>query len=217
MLLLGENAAGKSSVLEAMALAVIGTEEAAALDKIIEDEPLSPAELIHRPDPYRWCETAPGMAVRLEFLDSIIPAGVDARAGDTRFSGDARCSKVVLGYGPRRFFSNRKTRRFRAPAHRVRSLFDPMDMIVNPNQWLTTLEGKEWEAAARALREVLMLSDDDDFEREYDAGARGRDLRAPKRAAGGDERPVGRVQIRDRDGLRHHPRDALSLRQSGIR
>lgn len=67
MLLLGENAAGKSSVLEAMALAVIGTEEAAALDKIIEDEPLSPAELIHRPDPYRWCETAPAWPCGLSF------------------------------------------------------------------------------------------------------------------------------------------------------
>jgi hypothetical protein len=168
MLLLGENATGKSSVLEAMALAVIGTEEAAALDEAIDDEPLSPADLIHRPDPYRWAETTPGMAIRLGFLDSIIPAGVNARAGDARFSGDAQCCKVVLGYGPRRFFTKRKTRRLRAPAHRVRSLFDPMDMIANPILWLTTLEGKKWEATARALREVLMLSDDDDFERDDD-------------------------------------------------
>lgn len=168
MLLLGENATGKSSVLEAMALAVIGTFEAEALDEAIDDEPLSPADLIHRPDPYRWAETAPDMGIRLSFLDSSVPAGVTAQVGDAQFSGDAACAKVVLGYGPRRFFTKRRTRRLRAPAHRVRSLFDPMDMIANPILWLTTLEGKEWEAAARALREVLMLSDDDDFERDDD-------------------------------------------------
>lgn len=168
MLLLGENATGKSSVLEAMALAVIGTHEAAELDKAIDDVPLSPSDLIHRPDPYRWQESAPDMAVRLEFLDSSAPASITAHAGDARFSGDAHCAKIVLGYGPRRFFTKRKTRRLRAPAHRVRSLFDPMDMIANPILWLTTLKGKEWEAAARALREVLMLSPADDFERDDD-------------------------------------------------
>lgn len=166
MLLLGENATGKSSVLEAMALAIIGAEEAAALDTAIDTEDLSPADLIHRPDPYRWSETAPGMAVRLSFLDSSIPAELYSRAGDRHFSGDAHCSKVVLAYGPRRYFTTRQTRRFRAPAHRVRSLFDPMDMIANPILWLSSLKGKQWEAAARALREVLMLADDDDFERD---------------------------------------------------
>lgn len=168
MLLLGENATGKSSVLEAMALAVIGADEAAALDEAIETEDLSPAELIHRPDPYHWSETAPDMEIRLSFLDSTISAGLNARAGDRRFSGDDHCAKVVLAYGPRRYFTKRRTRRFRAPAHRVRSLFDPMDMIANPILWLASLEGKHWEAAARALREVLMLADGDDFERDED-------------------------------------------------
>lgn len=174
MLLLGENATGKSSVLEAMALAVIGSDEAAALNAAIDTEELSPADLIHRPDPYRWSETAPSMGIRLSFLDSSIPAGLNARAGARRFSGDSHCSKVVLAYGPRRYFTTRRTRRFRAPAHRVRSLFDPMDMIANPIDWLLSLKGKEWEAAARALREVLMLADDDDFERDENPDTPGR-------------------------------------------
>ncbi len=174
MLLLGENATGKSSVLEAMALAIIGSKEASALDEAIGTEDLSPADLIHRPDPYRWSETAPGMGIRLFFLDSSIPAGLTARAGDSHFSGDAHCSKVVLAYGPRRYFTTRRTRRFRDPAHRVRSLFDPMDMIANPIDWLLSLKGKHWAAAARALREVLMLADDDDFERDDDPDTPGR-------------------------------------------
>ncbi len=174
MLLLGENATGKSSVLEAIALAVIGSDEAAALDAVIDTEDLSPTGLIHRPDPYRWAETAPGMGIQLSFLDSSIPSGLTARAGATRFTGESHCSKIVLAYGPRRYFTTRRTRRFRAPANRVRSLFDPMDMIANPIFWLSSLQGKEWEAAARVLREVLMLSGDDDFERDENPDTPGR-------------------------------------------
>lgn len=168
MLLLGENAMGKSSVLEAMALAVIGAREAAELDEVLKDEDISPMGLIHRPDPYFWDQTADSMGVQLGFLDSTSEVSLEAQAGDTDFSGTQDCAKVVLAYGPRRYFTSRKTRRLRAPAHRVRSLFDPMDMIANPIHWLTTLEDPEFFAAARALREVLMLDDEDDFERDDD-------------------------------------------------
>ncbi len=168
MLLLGENATGKSSVLEAMALAVVGANEAAKLDHAIKHEDLSPRNLIHRPDPYHWEQTADNMAVRLSFLDSEHEIELTADAGDARFSGVDHCSKVVLGYGPRRFFTSRKTRRLRAPANRVRSLFDPMDMIANPIYWLSGLNDDAFFAAARALREVLMLNVEDDFERDND-------------------------------------------------
>ena len=168
MLLLGENAVGKSSVLEAMALATIGSAEAAELDTALDTEELSPADLIHRPDPYLWNQTADRMAVRMEFQDGIEAAELIAEANDQKFDGTSYCSKVVLAYGPRRYFTNRKTRRLRAPAHRVRSLFDPMDMIANPILWLNELEEKQFFAAARALREVLMLSEEDDFERDDD-------------------------------------------------
>ncbi|MBS0124707.1 AAA family ATPase [Thetidibacter halocola] len=168
MLLLGENATGKSSVLEAMALAVIGASEAAALDALLPGEDLSPAGLIHRPDMHDWATTAPDMRITLDFLDSDNPWTLTAQAGDTTFSGSQDCARVVLGYGPRRYFTSRRTRRLRAPAHRVRSLFDPMDMIANPIHWLSSLDEPQFFAAARALREVLMLSDDDDFERDDD-------------------------------------------------
>ncbi|SLN70852.1 DNA replication and repair protein RecF [Roseovarius albus] len=169
MLLLGENAMGKSSVLEAIALAVIGAAETAALDKKVKDELVSPMGLIHRPDPYNWEVTADEMHVRIDFLDSDVPVVLSAKAKDDLFSSSDGCTKVVLGYGPRRFFTSRRTRRLRAPAHRVRSLFDPMDMIANPIHWLVGLDDPQFFAAARALREVLMLAEDDDFERDFDS------------------------------------------------
>lgn len=168
MLLLGENAMGKSSVLEAMALAVIGAREADELNGLLKDEEVSPMGLIHRPDPYLWDQTADHMRVQLDFLDTATPVLLEAGAGASRFDGAQDCAKVVLAYGPRRYFTSRKSRRLRAPAHRVRSLFDPMDMIANPIHWLATLDDPQFFAAARALREVLMLDDEDDFERDTD-------------------------------------------------
>ncbi|WP_198008839.1 AAA family ATPase [Ahrensia sp. R2A130] len=168
MILLGENATGKSTVLEAMALAILGTDEAGELDDLLKDEDLSPDDLIHRPDTKAPEETAASMSVDLVFLDGLHRTSLYAEAGDKRFSGDERTSKIVLGYGPRRFFTKRKSRRLRAPAHRVRSLFDPMAMIANPIHWLADLDDQQFYAAARALREVLLLDNDDDFERDAD-------------------------------------------------
>lgn len=173
MLLLGENATGKSSVLEGIALALIGSREAGALDDTSDNEALSPIDLIHRPDPYRWSETAADLSVRLYFLGGEKHVELTAMAGDTRFSGTDHCAHLVLGYGPRRYFTSRKTRRLRAPAHRVRSLFDPMELIANPQLWLTGLDDKNFYAAARALREVLLLDAVDDFERDGMPGSLG--------------------------------------------
>lgn len=50
MILLGENATGKSSVLEAIALTLLGTVETEALDRLIPGEDVNPGGLINRPD-----------------------------------------------------------------------------------------------------------------------------------------------------------------------
>ncbi|MEL6688670.1 MAG: AAA family ATPase, partial [Pseudomonadota bacterium] len=169
MLLLGENATGKSSVLEAMTLGLIGTREAAELDQMLPEEELKPSDLIHWSNPADKESTEEFMRVALGFLDSETPVEIHAHRDADHFEGTEEPSKIILAYGPRRFFTKR-TRRFRAPAHRVRSMFDPMAMIANPIDWLTSLDQAEFEAAARALREVLMLSNDDDFVRDEDEG-----------------------------------------------
>lgn len=164
MLLLGENGSGKSTILEAMALSIIGAPEAMELDRVVKHEDLSPKYFL--PVASRDTNavfTAP-LHVRLDFLDSDEPAILSAQIGDETFSGSLHCSKVVLAYGPRRYFSSRQTRRMQAPARRVQSLFDPMHMIPNPIYWLAELRPKQFTAAARALREVLMLDEDDDIE-----------------------------------------------------
>lgn len=164
MLLLGENATGKSSVLDAMVLGILGTREAAELAKALPHEELWATDLIHREDPAQWDSPCDDVSIHLDFLDGTESAKLFASAGDKTFSGTEHCSKVILAYGPRRFFTSKPSRRFRAPTHRVRSLFDALDMIANPNDWLTSLKRKQFEPVARALRVILMLESEDDIE-----------------------------------------------------
>ncbi|RVH76908.1 hypothetical protein CN204_31895 [Sinorhizobium meliloti] len=167
MLLLGENATGKSSVLEAITLALLGTAETAALDRLIPEEEVNPGGLIHRPDLVHWDDVSRDpLDVNIAFFGGHLHASLSAEASRTSFDGTEAPSKIVMAYGPRRYFPNKKTRRFRAPAYRARSLFDAMATIPNPADWLLTCDGRDFEAAVRALREILMLDPKDRFTRD---------------------------------------------------
>ena len=167
MLLLGENATGKSSVLEAITLTLLGTAETAALDRLIPEEDVNPGGLIHRPDLVHWNDVSRDpLDVNIIFFGGHLSASLIADASSASFDGTDAPSKIVLAYGPRRYFPNKKTRRFRAPAYRARSLFDAMATIPNPADWLLTCDGRDFEAAVRALREILMLGPKDRFTRE---------------------------------------------------
>ena len=148
--LLGENASGKSSVLEAVALASLGTSQIgflkldgkAFLRREIRGnvEMLHPAEVRVRLDD--------GQEVRLR---------ID---GNGRFSGDDQPATVLVGYGPRRFFEQkRNVKRFSAPWHRIRSMFDPTVTLPHPSKWLLSCSQQHFSLAVRALRTLLVLPD----------------------------------------------------------
>jgi len=166
MLVLGENAVGKSSVLEALTLALLGTRETAHLDKLLDEETLQPADMIHRPDVTNWnvLSDAP-LNIDVSYLNEDETTQLSGLANADTFFGTADPSKILLSYGPRRFFRKGKQRRYRAPAYRVRSQFDPLATLPNPVDWLVKCTDKQFDAAARALRVILMLDDDQVFER----------------------------------------------------
>lgn len=169
MVILGENATGKSSVLEAIALALLGTQEAAALDGLLREEDISPKGLIHRPNLEAWSEvSSEPLSIDIGYAASPLRTHLAGIGHASHFNGNEAPSKIVLAYGPRRFFSKRAKRRFRAPAYRVRSLFDPMATISNPSDWLLKCPSDLFDAAARALREILMLREEDYFQRHDD-------------------------------------------------
>lgn len=153
LMLLGENAAGKSSILEAVALALLGTREIARLN-------LDGKEYLRRND--AWEPLGKPAQIRLSFNGDDQPSTtltIDERTGE--FRGRDREQVVLLGYGPRRFFSNSRGRRRKGGgAARLQTLFDPTAIITNPSGWLMNCSEHDFNSAVRALRQLLLLPDE---------------------------------------------------------
>jgi len=167
MIILGENATGKSSVLEAIVLALLGTVEAGELNALVRGEDISPDGVIRRLDPGDWAiKASGGMSIGLEFHSDNPRVELKGHGDDKTFGGMLAQSKIVLAYGPRRYFPTSLTRRFRPPVYRVVSLFDPLATIPNPEHWLLDCDRPVFDAAVRALREILMLERDGKISRD---------------------------------------------------
>lgn len=168
--ILGENATGKSTILEAISLALIGTSEATELNQIVGDEQVTPDNLLRRPDPLNWDTVSDEpLSVDIEFQNTHETVRFMGERAMETFDGTRSTSKIVLAYGPRRYFGRKRQRRFAAPAYRVRSLFDPIATIGNPLTWLMNSDEKKFLAIVRALRKVLLLDNESDFWRDTEA------------------------------------------------
>jgi uncharacterized protein (TIGR02646 family) len=152
LMLLGENAAGKSSILEAVGLALLGTEQIKRLG-------IDGKDYLRRDD--KWKLIGKSARIRLILNDdarSTIELNIDARSGE--FRGPGFEQMVLLGYGPRRYFSNTKAqRRPRGTAARLKTLFDPTAIITNPTAWLMNSSDHDYDATVRALRQLLLLEE----------------------------------------------------------
>ncbi|MBX3566326.1 MAG: AAA family ATPase [Sphingomonas sp.] len=153
--ILGENSTGKSTILSAIALALIGAQQARRL-RFKRSHLLSSANI----DRLDQLEANP-VAVMVEYYASKEQAQFYLDADSEQISGQFLPTSVILGYGPRRYFSPRYRRRSEGARHRVKTLFDPLATIPYPNDWLAELTGDRFETVARALRIVLALNDDD--------------------------------------------------------
>jgi uncharacterized protein (TIGR02646 family) len=152
LVLLGENAAGKSSVLEAIALALLGTEQISRLG-------LDGRRFIRRDA--HWEPLGRPARVRLFFDgtdNAAVTLSIDPVSG--AFKGRAKPQAVLLGYGPRRYFDAKVKRRSPQPHARLATLFDPTVTLAAPTTWLTRATKSDFNAAIRALRQVLLLPDD---------------------------------------------------------
>jgi len=152
LMLLGENAAGKSSILEPIALALLGTREIALLH-------IDGMDYLRRNED--WALVGKPAQIRVSFDGDDQPSTtltIDGRTG--AFHGTDTEQVVLLGYGPRRFFSNtRGHRRKDGTAARLQTLFDPTAIITNPSGWLMNCSEQDYNAAVRALRQLLLLQD----------------------------------------------------------
>ncbi len=163
LMMLGENATGKSTVLDAIALALLGTKQIAML-------PIQGKDLLRRESLVDDTPPKHPASVLLKLDDSEIRLDIDL---DGRFSGNEEAAVVLLGYGPRRFFSQ-NVKHGDEGADRVRSMFDPLVTLANPQQWLLNCSDAHFALAVRALRTLLLLPDEAVVERLPEATPRTR-------------------------------------------
>jgi hypothetical protein len=157
MMILGENSTAKSSVLQAIALALIGSSEAGKFHQLLPDFVRSAGtERFDQLD-----QDKIDISLRFHHSDHLARFSYDP---DRRsVDGFRTPSTVVLGYGPRRYFDRRQRRRTPGAAARVRTLFDPLATIPYPGDWLREQTGSRFDTIAAALRIVLALDEDDEL------------------------------------------------------
>lgn len=155
-MLLGENSTGKSTVLQAVALAVMGSNLRAGLRLKAED--FLPRE------PAGWHLIGTRRSEIIVEFDTGEPAYLQIEPLSQEVVGTERPSMILLAFGARRFFGKASTRRQKTAG--VKSLFDPLATIPHPGIWLRALSDVDFNAVARAMREVLALSEDDSIGRD---------------------------------------------------
>ncbi|MBX9402339.1 AAA family ATPase [Lysobacter sp. BMK333-48F3] len=154
-MLLGENAAGKSTVLQALALALMDERQrngsrAQGLEFLPRQRDSWDVSIQR---PYVEVLLSSGESRRVE-IDSL--GRFQTHAGGP--------PSMVLAYGARRFFRAHG----RIPAHGIhRSLFDPFAVLEDPSTWLTEAPRAAFDAVARAMREIFALHGDDDIFRNH--------------------------------------------------
>jgi len=157
LILLGENSTGKSIVLSAIALALLGRREAARYGKHF-------AGLVRSLPVDHWDQLdARPVEVEIDFHASSHIARFAFDPVSRHLEGAGEQSTIVLGYGPRRFFNRRKREPGPSAAARVQTLFDPLATIAYPGDWLHAQTGQRLDTVIAALRVVLALDDSDEL------------------------------------------------------
>jgi uncharacterized protein (TIGR02646 family) len=157
LMFLGENGCGKSSLLQAVALALMGAAERDALG-------LDAASFVRN-------GTRSGH-VRVHLAGSPEPIELRFTRSSGSFVGGTDPKVILLAYGATRLLP-----RAGEPAPpptsafaRVRNLFDPFSPIGNSTDWLLSLDDATFEAVARALKGLLELESGDRLIRNRRAG-----------------------------------------------
>jgi hypothetical protein len=142
LMLLGENATGKSSVLQAIALALAGADEAR--------RHVLPSQLLS--------VGAFEGSVVVWFWDRDAPAELRFRRDSNRFEGARGASAIVLGYGALRYSERRRRIHEAGPNFsQIAPLMHPVARIRYPGGWLLALDAARFDTAVRALQNVLPL------------------------------------------------------------
>ncbi|WP_159095430.1 AAA family ATPase [Stenotrophomonas sp. YAU14A_MKIMI4_1] len=141
IMLLGENASGKTSILQAIKIALSTKEERARL----------------RYPRGRWMSTSNAIDIQVELLNGESRKVFSDQRGGLSVDADVDCQ--VLAYGARRYFTAKSPGKH--GAYFNATLFNPQSTLRDPRDWLEEQDEHTFNAVARALRSILDLGDDD--------------------------------------------------------
>ncbi|GAB3812094.1 hypothetical protein GCM10028820_04440 [Tessaracoccus terricola] len=143
--LLGENGSGKSSILQAVALTLMGGEQRRRLG--IDAR----SYLRHR--------AHKGM-VQVFLSGNPEPLELRWEHGDAEFTGPEPVPALLLGYCATRLLPRHADGPPDQRVVRVDNLFDPLLPLTDPTSWLLSLDDDTFAEVADGIHELLALSDD---------------------------------------------------------
>ena len=149
--LLGENGAGKSTVLQAIVLAFMG-------EKFLRSQDVAPRSLLRRQGAGTIATSG---FVKLFWVDRKAPTVMRFTRTQCRFEGETPPREFVLrAYGATRHLPRGRHRA--TPDARpkdVQNLFDPFQPVCDADAWLRQLKGaKAFGSAALSLKDLLGLT-----------------------------------------------------------
>ena len=151
LLILGENSAGKSSILEAVALALCTQEQRAALKLKPGNLMLDPALLGQAsPARRRGATISVGFDAGNEYVLKIASGGFSSQTPERRIP--------VFAYGAFRQYLAGSSRAH--SASEVVSLFRSDAILSDPEKWLLGLTDDAFSKVARALRDIFAIDGD---------------------------------------------------------
>lgn len=152
--LLGENGSGKSSVLHALALTLMGGEQRRALALDAGD--------------YLRLGARSGY-VRVYLAGRRDPLELTFTRGDPVLHGPEAVPAPLLGYGAVRLLPRQPDGGGPVSVARVDNLLDPLRPLTDPETWLRSLPGPAFRLVATGIHALLALGPDDALERRGEA------------------------------------------------
>jgi 5-methylcytosine-specific restriction endonuclease McrA len=163
LVFLGENAVGKSTILQAIILTLMGDEHRNEIPD------LEPDDIIR----YYWedgrLRRAEEGHVKIWVEDSEVPLTLSFRRGDPEFQSNVPTPRTyLLAYGPTRLLLEPGQEPYESRGKvRVRNLFRPSTPLIDTGEWLFSLHEtnpENFDMMIRGLRDMLLMKEGETIE-----------------------------------------------------